>query len=101
LNAEPLTVRRDGRHLPSVDVRTNSTAPTPLPEVVLQLRFDDELVELFQLSATATCPTNCLSWLRSSHDRRTMIVGESYRDKHRLDPDRPKPSTTGSRRARR
>ena len=29
---------------------------------------------------------------------RIEIIGESYRDKHRLDPDRPKPSKTRVRR---
>ncbi|HLY94763.1 MAG TPA: IS21-like element helper ATPase IstB [Gaiellaceae bacterium] len=36
----------------------------------------------------------------AQHCHRVEIVGESYRDKHRLDPDRPKPSTTKSRRKR-
>jgi hypothetical protein len=34
----------------------------------------------------------------AQHCHRVEIVGESYRDKHRLDPDRPKPSTTKTRR---
>jgi DNA replication protein DnaC len=34
----------------------------------------------------------------AQHCHRLEILGESYRDKHRLDPDRPKPSTTKSRR---
>ncbi len=71
-------VSSDGGYLSSADVRTNSTSTTPLTEVVLQLRFEDELVELFQLSATAPCPSNCLPWLRSSHDRRTMILSGSF-----------------------
>jgi DNA replication protein DnaC len=36
----------------------------------------------------------------AQHCHRVEILGESYRDKHRLDPDRPKPSTTKSRRKR-
>jgi DNA replication protein DnaC len=36
----------------------------------------------------------------AQHCHRVEIVGESYRDKHRLDPDRPKPSTSKSRRKR-
>jgi DNA replication protein DnaC len=36
----------------------------------------------------------------AQHCHRVEIVGESYRDKHRLDPDRPKASTTKSRRKR-
>jgi len=34
----------------------------------------------------------------AQHCHRLEIQGESYRDKHRLDPDRPAPSTTKSRR---
>jgi DNA replication protein DnaC len=33
----------------------------------------------------------------AQHCHRVEIVGESYRDKHRLDPDRPPPSTSKSR----
>lgn len=33
----------------------------------------------------------------AQHCHRIEIVGESYRDKHRLDPDRPPPSTSKSR----
>jgi DNA replication protein DnaC len=36
----------------------------------------------------------------AQHCHRVEIVGESYRDKHRLDPDRPRPSTSKSRRKR-
>jgi len=36
----------------------------------------------------------------AQHCHRVEIIGESYRDKHRLDPDRPKPSTSKSRRKR-
>jgi hypothetical protein len=36
----------------------------------------------------------------AQHCHRVEIVGESYRDKHRLDPDRPEPSTSKSRRKR-
>lgn len=36
----------------------------------------------------------------AQHCHRVEIVGESYRDQHRLDPDRPKPATTRSRRKR-
>lgn len=36
----------------------------------------------------------------AQHCHRIEIVGESYRDQHRLDPDRPKPATTRSRRKR-
>lgn len=36
----------------------------------------------------------------AQHCHRIEILGESYRDKHRLDPDRPKPTTTRSRRKR-
>lgn len=36
----------------------------------------------------------------AQHCHRIEILGESYRDKHRLDPDRPKPSATKSRRKR-
>lgn len=43
----------DVGHLPSCDVRANRTAATPLAEVVLELRFDDEVVELLKLHATA------------------------------------------------
>lgn len=34
----------------------------------------------------------------AQHCHRVDILGESYRDKHRLDPDRPKPTTSKSRR---
>ncbi len=34
----------------------------------------------------------------AQHCHRLEILGESYRDKHRLDPDRPAPSTSKSRR---
>ena len=40
---------RDSGHFPTVDVRTNRTATAPFAEVVLQLRFDDDRLELFQL----------------------------------------------------
>jgi DNA replication protein DnaC len=36
----------------------------------------------------------------AQHCHRIEIIGESYRDKHRLDPDRPKPASTRSRRKR-
>jgi DNA replication protein DnaC len=36
----------------------------------------------------------------AQHCHRVEIIGESYRDKHRLDPDRPKPTSTKSRRKR-
>jgi DNA replication protein DnaC len=36
----------------------------------------------------------------AQHCHRIEIVGESYRDKHRLDPDRPKPASPRSRRKR-
>lgn len=50
----------DRGHLPSGNVRTDRTAATPLAEVVLELRFENELVELLQLRATATRTTDCL-----------------------------------------
>jgi DNA replication protein DnaC len=36
----------------------------------------------------------------AQHCHRIEILGESYRDKHRLDPDRPKPTSPKSRRKR-
>jgi DNA replication protein DnaC len=36
----------------------------------------------------------------AQHCHRVEIIGESYRDKHRLDPDRPKPTSSKSRRKR-
>jgi DNA replication protein DnaC len=36
----------------------------------------------------------------AQHCHRVEIIGESYRDKHRLDPDRPTPTATRSRRKR-
>jgi DNA replication protein DnaC len=36
----------------------------------------------------------------AQHCHRVEIIGESYRDKHRLDPDRPKPTSPKSRRKR-
>ena len=36
----------------------------------------------------------------AQHCHRVEILGESYRDKHRLDPDRPKPTTPRPRRKR-
>ena len=36
----------------------------------------------------------------AQHCHRLEIIGESYRDKHRLDPDRPKPAPSRSRRKR-
>lgn len=36
----------------------------------------------------------------AQHCHRMEILGESYRDKHRLDPDRPKPAPSRSRRKR-
>lgn len=36
----------------------------------------------------------------AQHCHRVEITGESYRDKHRLDPDRPKPASPKSRRKR-
>jgi hypothetical protein len=48
------TFTSDGGHLPTSDVRSDCASSAPLPEVVLQLRFEDELVELLQLHATTT-----------------------------------------------
>ncbi len=81
-------VDRDVRDFSSIDVCTNSTAPTPFAEVVLELRFDDKIVELFELRATATRATNCLAWLRSSHDRRTMILSGSFVNRRGSQPVR-------------
>ena len=36
----------------------------------------------------------------AQHCHRIEIIGDSYRDKHRLDPDRPKPTSPKSRRKR-
>jgi DNA replication protein DnaC len=36
----------------------------------------------------------------AQHCHRLEIIGDSYRDKHRLDPDRPKPTSAKSRRKR-
>jgi DNA replication protein DnaC len=36
----------------------------------------------------------------AQHCHRVEIIGDSYRDKHRLDPDRPKPTASKSRRKR-
>jgi len=36
----------------------------------------------------------------AQHCHRVEIIGDSYRDKHRLDPDRPKPTSPKSRRKR-
>lgn len=44
----------DVGHLSSGDVRTHRTTAPPLAEIVLELGFDDELVELLELHATAT-----------------------------------------------
>ena len=68
------TLGSDCCHLSPVDVRPHSSPAAPFAEVILQLRFDDKVVELFQLSATAPGTSDCLPWLGSSHDRRTMIL---------------------------
>lgn len=50
----------DGGHLPTIDVRSDRAPSAPLGEVVLQLRFGDEVVELLQLHAATTRSVDCL-----------------------------------------
>jgi hypothetical protein len=40
------------------------------------------------LTASAACPADCLSWLRSSHDRRTMILSGSVVNQRGSQPAR-------------
>ena len=67
----------DVGYSPAGDVRTYRAATPPLAEVVLELRFDDELIELFQLRATATRAMDCLPRF-GCHDRGTMILLGSF-----------------------
>lgn len=50
-----------------VDVRADGAPSTPFPEIVLELSFDDELVELPELHGSAPRTANCLSCLGSRH----------------------------------
>ena len=60
-----------------LDIRTDSTTATPLAKVVLELRFDNKLVQLLQLHTTASRASDCLPCLGFRHDQRTMILSRS------------------------
>jgi hypothetical protein len=46
---------------PTVDVGTNRAPSSPFRQIVLQLRREDELVELFELNRAAPSATDCLT----------------------------------------
>jgi hypothetical protein len=67
----------DGRDLAAVDVGPNGTTSTPLGEVILEFRIDDEGVELFELRRATTRAADGLTGLGARHDRGTMILSGS------------------------
>lgn len=82
--------RFDGerRHFPPGDIGTDGAPAPPLSEVVLELRLENEVVELLQLHATAPRATDCLPRVGSSHDRHTMILSGSFVNRRGSQPGR-------------
>ena len=63
---------------PAVDVGTNRPPSSPFRQIILQLRREDELVELFELHRATPSAPDCLTGLRSSHDHQTVILPRSF-----------------------
>lgn len=61
----------------TINVRPNGAPPSPLRQVVLELRLEDELVQPFELSRAPTSTPDRMSCLGLRHDRETMILSRS------------------------
>ncbi len=75
--ARDIEVGRDRDHAPAIDIRPHGATTAPFAKVILALCFDNKLVELLQLHASAAGAPDRLPCLGLRHDQRTMILSRS------------------------